>query len=148
MEFVNELFEKRNMPQLVMIVLFLVYLIMGYKMPDQMASAIDTTLGKIMVVMVSLMLFAYSNPILGVIGIMVAYQLIRSAGEKTGTSALNNLYEVDSKKWTPFTETNDYPQTLEQEVVKRMTTQKFNENYVKPPYAPLIEDTYDASFIV
>jgi hypothetical protein len=29
-----------------------------------------------------------------------------------------------------------------------MTTQKFNENYVKPPYAPLIEDTYDASPIV
>jgi hypothetical protein len=148
MEFVNELFEKRNMPQLVLIVLFLIYLIMGYKMPHQMADAIDTTLGKILIVMVSLMLFAYSNPILGVIGIMVAYQLIRSAAEKTGTSALNNLYEIDSKKWTPFTETNEFPQTLEQEVVKRMTTQNFNENYVKAPYAPLIEDTYDASPIV
>ena len=148
MEFVNELFEKRNMPQLVMIALFLVYLIMGYKMPDHFAGAVDTTLGKILVVMASLMLFAYSNPILGVIGIMVAYQLIRSAGEKTGTSALDRLRSVQSKKWSPFTETNQFPYTLEQEVVKQMTTQNFNENYVKPPYAPLIEDTYDASPIV
>lgn len=148
MEFVNELFEKRNMPQLVMIVFFLIYLIMGYKMPEEIAGVIDTTLGKITVVMVSLMLFSYSNPILGVIGIMVAYQLIKTAGEKTGTSALNELYAVDSKKWSSFTETNQFPYTLEQEVVKQMTTQKFNENYVKAPYAPLIEDTYDASPIV
>lgn len=148
MEFVKELTEKQNMPQIVLVILFLIYLIMGYKMPEQIANVVDTTLGKIMVSLAALMLFAYSNPILGVIGIIVAYQIIRTSSEKTGTSALADLYPPEAKKWSPFTETNQFPYTLEQEVVKQMASQKFNENYVKPPYAPRLEDTYDASPVV
>lgn len=148
MEFVKELLEKQNMPQFVLVILFLIYLIMGYQMPEQIANVVDTTVGKIIVSMAALMLFAYSNPILGVMGIIVAYQIIKSSTEKTGTSALADLYPPEAKKWSPFTETNQFPYTLEQEVVKQMASQKFNENYVKPPYAPRLEDTYDAAPLV
>jgi len=125
--------------------LFLVYLIAGLKLPDNVANVLDSTVGKIVIVVVALMLFAYSNPILGVLALLVAYQMIKGASIKTGMAGLEAYYPTEQKKWSPFTPTHQYPYTLEQEVVKNMTTQKFNASYVKAPFKPVIEDTYDAA---
>ena len=64
MEYLNQLLEKRNMPQLVLVILFIIYLLMGYKTPSSVANMIDSNMGKIMVALFALLLFAYSNPIL------------------------------------------------------------------------------------
>ena len=135
------------MSQLVLVVLFIIYLLMGYKTPASVASMIDTTVGKIVVALIALLLFAYSNPILGVLGIFVAYQLVRGASIKTGMAALEEYYPTEEKKWTPFTPAHQFPYTLEQEMVKKMAPQKFNTNYVKATYKPTLEDTYDAASV-
>ena len=145
MEYINNLLEKRNMHQLILVVLFIIYLIMGYKMPDNVAEMIDSSMGKVVVAMVTLLLFAYSNPILGVLGVLVAFQLLRSASEKTGMAAMEHFYPSEAKKWSPFTPAHQFPYTLEQEVVKKMASQKFNENYEKAPYVPMLEENYDAA---
>jgi hypothetical protein len=147
MQYIENLLEKRNMSQLMLVILFIIYLVLGFKMPDQMANIIDSPAGKIVVALVALLLFGYSNPILGVLGIMVAYQLIKSSSEKTGMAALEKYYPTEEKKWSPFTPIHQFPYTLEQEVVKQMASQKFNANYVKAPYRPMLDDTHDASFI-
>jgi len=147
MEYFNELLEKKNMPQLVLVVLFIIYLLMGYKTPDSVANMIDSTVGKIVVALFALLLFAYSNPILGVLGIFVAYQLVRGASIKTGMAALEEYYPTEEKKWSPFTPAHQFPYTLEQEMVKKMAPQKFNTNYVKATYKPTLDETYDAASI-
>ena len=147
MEYIDKLFEKRNMSQLVLVILFLIYLILGLKMPDSVANIIDSSVGKIVVCIAALLLFGYSNPILGVLGILVAYQLIKSSSEKTGMAALEKYYPTEEKKWSPFTPTHQFPYTLEQEVVKQMASQKFNSNFVQAPYSPVLDDTHDASII-
>ena len=147
MEYFNELLEKKNMPQLVLVVLFIIYLLMGYKTPDSVANMIDSTVGKIVVALFALLLFGYSNPILGVLGIFVAYQLIRGASIKTGMAALAEYYPTEEKKWSPFTPAHQFPYTLEQEMVKKMAPQKFNTNYVKATYKPTLDDTYDAASV-
>ena len=140
-------FDKKNMPETILTVLFIIYLVMGYNMPECVATMIDSTIGKILVVLAALMLFAYSNPILGVLALLVAYQMIRGASVKTGMAGLEEYYPTEEKKWTPFSPAHQFPYTLEQEVVKNMTTQKFNTEYVKAPYRPTLEDTHDASYI-
>jgi hypothetical protein len=145
MDYFSTLFDKKNMPQLVLAVLFALYLVMGYQIPEGVATAIDSTVGKIVVVVVALMLFAYSNPVLGVLALLVAYQLIKGASVKTGMAGLEEYYPTEAKKWSPFTPTHQFPYTLEQEVVKNMTTQKFNTEYVKAPFRPTLDDTHDAS---
>jgi hypothetical protein len=147
MDYFSTLFEKKNMPQLVLLVLFVIYLVMGYKMPEGVATMVDSTIGKIIVILVALMLFAYSNPVLGVLGLLVAYQILKSASIKTGMAGLEEYYPTEQKKWSPFTPTHQFPYTLEQEVVKNMTTQKFNTDYVKAPFSPTLDDTHDASYL-
>jgi hypothetical protein len=138
-------FNKKHMPELVLSVLFVIYLVIGYQVPHGVATMIDTTLGKIVVLLVALMLFAYSNPVLGVLALLVAYQLIKGASVKTGMAGLEEYYPTEAKKWSPFTSTHQFPYTLEQEIVKNMTTQKFNTEYVKAPFRPILDDTHDAS---
>ena len=138
-------FDKKHMPELVLSILFVLYLVMGFQVPDGVAMMIDSTVGKIAVVLIALMLFAYSNPVLGVLALLVAYQLIKGASVKTGMAGLEEYYPTEAKKWTPFTPTHQFPYTLEQEVVKNMTTQKFNTEYVKAPFRPLLDDTHDAA---
>lgn len=145
MDYFSTLFDKKNMPQLVLAVLFALYLVIGYQVPEGVSTLIDSTLGKIVVVVVALMLFAYSNPVLGVLALLVAYHLIKSASIKTGMAGLEEYYPTEAKKWSPFTPAHQFPYTLEQEVVKNMTTQKFNTEYVKAPFRPTLDDTHDAS---
>ena len=145
MDYFSTLFDKKNMPQLVLSVLFVIYLVMGYKMPEGVATIIDSTAGKIIVVLIALMLFAYSTPILGVLALLVAYQMIKGASVKTGMAGLEQYYPTQQKKWSPFTPAHQFPYTLEQEMVKHMTTQKFNTDYVKMPFSPTLDDTHDAA---
>ena len=145
MDYFRDLFEKKNMPQLVLAILFSIYLVLGYKLPEQLSPLVDSMLGKVVIVIVALFMFIYTNPVLGVLALLVAYQLIRSASVQTGTAALEEYYPTEAKKWSPFTPTHQFPYTLEQEMVKKMTTQKFNSEYVKPPYKPTLDDTHDAS---
>jgi hypothetical protein len=145
MDSLKDLFTKKNMPELVLVSLFVLYLVMGYQMPEQVATIVDSTIGKIVVVLVALMLFSHSKPILGILALLVAYQLIKSASVKTGMAGLEEYYPTESKKWTPFTPTNQFAYTLEQEVVKKMASQKFNTEYVKAPFRPILDDTHDAS---
>lgn len=140
-------FDKKHMPELLLSVLFVIYLVMGYKMPEALAVMIDSTVGKIVVVLAALMLFAYSNPVLGVLALLVAYQMIKNASVKTGMAGLEEYYPTEAKKWSPFTPTHQFPYTLEQEVVKNMTTQKFNTEYVKASYRPALDDIHDASYL-
>ena len=113
-------------------------------MPEPVANLIDTMPGKIVVTLVALFMFAYTNPILGVLSLLVAYHMITSASIKTGMASLKEYYPTEDKKWSPFTPTHQFPYTLEQEMVKKMTPQKANTNYVAATYKPVLEDTYDA----
>jgi hypothetical protein len=107
---------------------------------------IDSTIGKIIVVLVALMLFAYTNPILGVLGLLVAYQLIKGSSIKTGMAGLEAYYPTEQKKWSPFTPTNQFPYTLEQEVVKKMAPIVQSGSSLSPPsYKPLLVNLHDAS---
>ena len=135
MEYLNELLEKKNMPQLLLVILFIIYLV------------IDSGVGKIVVALVALLLFAYSNPILGVLGVFVAFHLIRNASIRTGMAGLEEYAPTEEKKWSPFNKNNQFPYTLEEEVVKKMAPQKFNTDYTKATFQPLLEDTYDAAHV-
>lgn len=146
MEYSKQIMEPKNMPQLILVFLFILYLILDYKMPSSIAEKIDTIEGKMIVVFTALILFACSNPILGVIGIMVAYELIKRSSISTGTRALQNYYPTETKKWSPFSPQHQFPYTLEQEMVKKMAPIRATNNKSTPAtYKPVLDNLYDAA---
>lgn len=142
----DSLFKKQNVGQFVLVILFIIYLIMGYKVPDTFAGLIDSTVGKIVVVIMAISLFAYANPVLGVLGLFVAYDLIRKSSITTGTAGLEAYMPTEEKKMSQFTAFNQFPYTLEQEVVTKMAP-LHTMGVINGPatFKPILDDYHDAS---
>ena len=148
MESVSNLFEKKRSSELILSGLFIIYLIMGFKMPMPIANVVDTLFGKVAVLLSSLALFTYGNPVLGVLGLMVAYKLITSATMTTGTGPMEMFEPTEQRKWQNYTPIHKFPYTLEQEVVSKMAPVVRKDLFVeKATYRPTLEDLHDAQSI-
>ena len=149
MESYSSLFKKQHMGELVLVILFIIYLIMGYKTPEPIASMIDSIVGKIVIFVIVIYMFMHTHPVLAVLALFVAFDLIRRSSVTTGIDALQRYAPSEEKKMSQFSAFNQFPYTLEQEIVKKMApihrmggTTLFES---KPSYKPLLEDLHDAS---
>ena len=146
MEEFSSLFKKQHMGELLLSILFIIYLIMWYKTPDPVANAVDTMVGKIVILMLVVYLFMHSNTILAVLSLFVAFDLIRRSSAVTGIDALRQYEPTEIKKSSQFTALNQFPYTLEQEVVKKMAPiVQGGSSMSKASYSPILEDLHDAS---
>jgi hypothetical protein len=146
MDSFSSLFKKEHMGEFILVILFIIYLIMGYKTPELVADLIDSLPGKIVVFIIVIYLFMHANPILAVLALFVAFDLIRRSSMTTGIDALKRFAPSEKKRSSQFTAFNQFPYTLEQEVVKKMAPIVNSGSSLTPPsYKPLLENLYDAS---
>jgi hypothetical protein len=119
---------------------------MGYKTPESVANVVDSLLGKIVVFIVVIYLFMYANSILAVLALFVAFDLMRRSSMATGWDALKKYAPSEVKRMSQFTAYNQFPYTLEQEVVKKMAPIVRSGTSMTPAsYKPLLDNLYDAS---
>jgi hypothetical protein len=146
MESFSSLLKKEHMGELVLVVLFIIYLIMGLKTPEPVAGMVDTLVGKIVIFIVIIYLFMHANPILAVLALFVGFDLIRRSSMATGIDALQRFAPSEEKKSSQFTAFNQFPYTLEQEVVAKMApVMKSGSSLSQASYKPLLDNLYDAS---
>jgi hypothetical protein len=146
MESFSSLFKKEHMGELVLVILLIVYLILGFKTPEPIASMIDSLVGKVVIFIVVIYLFMNANPILAVLSLFVAFDLIRRSSITTGIDALQRFAPSEQKKSSQFTAFNQFPYTLEQEVVAKMAPiMKSGSSLSQASYKPILDNLYDAS---
>jgi hypothetical protein len=146
MESFSSLFKKEHMGELVLVILLIVYLILGFKTPEPIASMIDSLVGKVVIFIIVIYLFMHANPILAVLSLFVAFDLIRRSSITTGIDALQKFAPSEQKKSSQFTAFNQFPYTLEQEVVAKMAPiMKSGSSLTQASYKPLLDNLYDAS---
>ena len=146
MESFSSLLKKEHMGELVLVVLFIIYLIMGSKTPEPVAGMVDTLVGKIAIFIMVIYLFMHANPILAVLALFVGFDLIRRSSMATGIDALRRFAPSEEKKSSQFTAFNQFPYTLEQEVVAKMAPiMKSGSSLSQASYKPLLDNLYDAS---
>jgi hypothetical protein len=146
MESFSSLLKKEHMGELVLVVLFIIYLIMGLKTPEPVAGMVDTLVGKIVIFITIIYLFMHANPILAVLALFVGFDLIRRSSMATGIDALQRFAPSEEKKSSQFTAFNQFPYTLEQEVVSKMAPiMKSGSSLTQASYKPLLDNLYDAS---
>jgi len=146
MDKIFTLLKKDKIGELFLMILFIIYLIMGYKTPSYIANIIDTLVGKIIIFVIVIVMFMYTNPLLAILALFVAFDLIRRSTQTTGLVALQKYAPSEIKKMSQFTAYNQFPYTLEQEVVAKMapiSQSGFSINQAS--YKPLLVDIHDAS---
>jgi hypothetical protein len=146
MESLNALFNKEHRVELFLAVLLVVYLVMGYKTPQAVANVVDTLIGKVVIFVVVVYLFMNYHPILAVLALFVAFDLIRRSTLTTGLDALQKFVPTEEKKASQFTAFNQFPYTLEQEVVAKMApVMQSGSSITQASFKPLLDNLHDAS---
>jgi hypothetical protein len=142
----NTIFRSEKKGELILVVLMVLYLVLGFKTPDTVAMLVDNLIGKVVIIVLVIYLFMNSNPILGVLSALVAFELMRRSNEVTGLGALQSYAPTEEKKMSQFTAFNQFPYTLEQEVVAKMAPLVRSGFTIAPSsYKPLLDDLHNAS---
>jgi hypothetical protein len=136
--FDNLVAEKPS--QLVLGVVFFFYILLNVQTPAILATPLDTIYGKVLVFVVAAVIFMKTNPVIGVLGFVVAYQIVKTASVTTGAYAMRQYLPSEANKMKDMTAFNVVeptsevaptsistsgsgivlPGTLEEEMVDRM----------------------------
>jgi len=121
MDFYNNLMKKGRHHEVLLGGLFLAYSVLDIQTPLFLAELINSKLGSLIVMIIAFSLFLYVNPIISILGIIAAYELIRRSMIKGGSvdSLVQYLPRYDSK-CSDLNAFNQFAPTLEQEMVNKM----------------------------
>jgi hypothetical protein len=146
MDSFTELLKKEHMGEFMLVILMIIYLVLGLRTPDMIANVVDTIIGKVVIIVAVIFLFMYANPILAVVAALVAFDLMRRSTATTGLGALQAYATSEEKKMSQFTAFNQFPYTLEQEVVAKMAPiVRSGSSLTAASYKPLLDNLHDAS---
>jgi len=127
---------------------YAIYLIMGYPIPESVAKVIDTLPGKIGLVACVGYMIKYASPTIAVLSVFVVFDLIRRSSSVTGNDALRKFTPSENKKATHLSAFNQFPYTLEEEIVKNMTQFVDNSSTIaKSTFNPVVDDLYNAKYL-
>lgn len=140
-----DLFRKMKKNDLLLVALFAVYLITNMHLPEGLNELIDNSIGNIVIILGALILFLNSNSVVGILGFLVAYELIRRASTSTGTDAIVKYIDTEEKKANKMRSYQPpLPDvTLEEEVIDNMV--EFTDSDLPPSNVkPVLEQSHNA----
>ncbi len=92
MEYFNALMKQEKQHEMVLFVVLVIYIMFNISTPAMLAEHIDTVYGNIIVAVLALSLFLSTHPVIGILGLFAAYELIkRSKHNASGPSSINAL---------------------------------------------------------
>jgi hypothetical protein len=146
MDSFTDLLKRQHMGEFILVILMIIYLVMGFKMPEMIAGMVDNVFGKIVIILVVIYLFMHANPVLAVIAALAAFDLMRKSNINTGLGSLSAYAPSEQKKMSQFTAFNQFPYTLEQEVVAKMAPiVRSGTSLIPASYKPVLDNLHDAT---
>ena len=137
--------------EIVIFVAFVIYLVFPIATPDVLANVVDTPLGIITLFVITLSLFVYTNPILGIIYIFVAYELLRRSHKTVPINIPSYIPTASPNQAAKNTEMAKMnppkATTLEEEVILKMAPIGHSDlsTYVDTTFKPVSENTKNAA---
>jgi hypothetical protein len=136
----------------VLIILFLLFILLQIEIPQVLAEVVDTPFGMGIIIISALYLFFYTNPILGVLGLIAAYEILRRSAKQTGNYGFKYLPSQESRD-RQFTQMNSSDivgaapaagsgETLEEQIISTMAPIQGaakNTDYVETSFKPMME---------
>ena len=129
---------------LILSVLLTLFIVLDIKVPAVLAELVDNPVGKIVVVLAALCLLSI-NTLAGVVGLVAAFVLIQRSEEATGTAGEQNYLPSELKKSAQLSAMNQFPVTVEEEVISNMLPMTNRVDTTAPEYKPVLDELHDAA---
>jgi hypothetical protein len=93
-------------------------------------------------------LFTCAHPVVAIVSIFVAFDLLRRSSLASGLDAMTQFSPSEENKFSQMTAFNQFPYTLEQEVVKNMAPLASNAgSLLAASYKPMLEQQHQAASV-
>uniref|UniRef100_A0A6C0CPF0 Uncharacterized protein n=1 Tax=viral metagenome TaxID=1070528 RepID=A0A6C0CPF0_9ZZZZ len=142
MNLLKELTSKKH--EAVVMMLMALYVIFPIETPMGLAKMIDTEMGKIIVYVAALSMFAHSLEF-GILSLLVAYTLIKRSSEMTGSNFMKSSEGAEEIKMDMLKKYNAFPKTLEEQVVENMAPLVINDAPSNVDFKPTLSKLNDAA---
>ena len=144
-------FIKSPPLELILFVIFVIYLIFPIQSPEWIADIVDSSLGMTAIFCITVFLFFYAHPFLAILYVFVAFELIRRSARISGKTAYIQYTPSQEKRDANMKAMNPPLETsLEEEVVSTMAPIGHgtgNKMYVDTEFKPVSENIHNASNI-
>jgi uncharacterized membrane protein (DUF485 family) len=118
---IPNMFRSFSQLEISLLVIFILYIVLPIQTPGFLANMVDSSLGMLSIFIVTIYLFFNVNPILAVVYVFVAYELLRRSSNKTGRVQIIQYTPTQAKKDAELQAMNPTrPESLEEEVVQKM----------------------------
>ena len=141
-KFLNSLMKDKH--HLILTLLLSIFILFDIKVPLVLAELVDNPIGKIVVAVLSLCLLS-TNALAGVIGLIAAYILIQRSADSTGTAAEKIYLPSEAKKSNHLSAMNQFPVTVEEEVISKMLPSTNTRDLTTPEFKPVLDDNHEAA---
>jgi hypothetical protein len=131
-----------------LIVIFILYIIFPVKTPDFLIPIIDSSLGMLSIFIITLYLFFYVNPVVAIVYILVAYELIRRSSSNSGRVTIMEYTPNQKNKDLEMKQMNPkITETLEEEVILEMAPIGISDSkvYVDTTFKPVADKIKEGS---
>ena len=133
------------------LILFVIYLVFDIYPTDTMAKYIDTPFGMASVLIITLYMFVSFSPVLGVIALFVAYEIIRRSAQINNRVVMIQYTPTQQRTNAELAEMNaPQPTTLEEEMVATMAPigKSSMISYQTSEFKPVAEELHGASLVM
>ena len=118
MDTFRRLMREEKQHEMVIFVLLILYIVFTPAVPHALAEYAESTMGQVIVVILAITLFLSTNPVVGILGFLAAYEFIRRSSHSTGVYGIKTYSPTEEKKQSVMTAMNPSPvKTLEEELV-------------------------------
>jgi hypothetical protein len=118
MDTFRTLMRQEKQHEMVIFVLLILYIVFTPSVPPALAEYAESTTGQVIVVIIAITLFLSTNPVVGILGFLAAYEFIRRSSRTVGVYGIETFSPTEKKKQEVMTAMNPAPvKTLEEELV-------------------------------
>lgn len=129
-----------NKKQLFLTILLVVYILINIKTPDVLSELIDNVYGNLVLVVLAMILFAHSNIVVGVLGVVATYLLLRRSSVSTGTYAIQHYLPSEKSRTDDFSKLNEVPYSLEEQIISKMAPiVSHSASFMETDVSPVLE---------
>lgn len=145
MKIVKDWLKKQKTMELILGCLMILYLLAGIQLPSSLNTAFNSWFGQVIMLLIVFYMFCNSNIILGVLTLLVVLTIMMNNQSSTMSIAMNNQPSEENKS-QQFSQFNQFPYTLEQEMVKKMVPlYSAGDSINNASYEPIMDNIYDSS---
>ena len=141
----NDSVNKIMNGQTLLFILFVIYIIFNIPTPEPIATMIDSTFGYVIIIVLFAFMAVNLNPLVTLVGIFAIYLLFKRSSISTGSLAMTKFLPSENIKTQHLSAFNQFPVTLEEEVVQRMAPLQPGPAMGPKSFTPVLNDLHNAT---